>query len=64
MSGPNLEIYSEIKKTSPKINIIGSGGISSIDDIYDLKEISVDECVVGKAIYDKKITLRELSNVN
>ena len=64
MNGPNLEIYNDIKKTSPKINIIGSGGISSIDDIYDLKEISVDECVVGKAIYDKKITLRELSNVN
>ena len=64
MNGPNLEIYNDIKKTSPKINIIGSGGVSSIGDIYELKKISIDECVVGKAIYEKKITLEELSNVN
>ena len=64
MNGPNLEIYNDIKKTSPKINIIGSGGVSSIGDIYELKKINIDECVVGKAIYEKKITLEELSNVN
>ena len=62
--GPNLKIYKKIKELNPDKNLIGSGGISKISDVTDLVKINVNECVVGKAIYDKKITLRELSNVN
>ena len=62
--GPNLQIYKNIKELSPNKNLIGSGGISKISDIDDLAKISVNECVVGKAIYENKISLTELANVN
>ena len=62
--GPNLQIYKNIKELSPNKNLIGSGGISKISDIDDLAKISVNECVVGKAIYENKISLKELANVN
>ena len=62
--GPNLQIYKKIKELSPNKNLIGSGGISKISDIDDLAKISVNECVVGKAIYENKISLTELANVN
>ena len=62
--GPNLQIYKNIKELSPNKNLIGSGGISKISDIDDLAKINVNECVVGKAIYENKISMKELANVN
>ena len=59
--GPSIDIYKEIKSFFPAINLIGSGGISSIADIKALGEIGIEEVIVGKAIYDKKITLEELA---
>ena len=64
LSGPNLKIYKEMKKLFPDLNIIGSGGISSLEDIYSLSKININECVVGKAIYENKISLEELFNVD
>ncbi|MDA1364151.1 MAG: HisA/HisF-related TIM barrel protein, partial [Candidatus Marinimicrobia bacterium] len=61
--GPNINIYKKILKDK-KINLIASGGIGSIDDIYKLIKISANECVVGKAIYENKIPLEDLKNVN
>jgi len=60
LQGPSIEVYKEIKSFFPTINLIGSGGISSIGDIKALDEIGIEEVIVGKAIYDKKITLEEL----
>ena len=62
--GPNLQIYKKIKELSPNKNLIGSGGISKISDVADLAKIDVNECVVGKAIYENKISMKELANVN
>ncbi len=62
--GPNLKIYKKIKELYPDKNLIGSGGISKISDFNDLAEINVNECVVGKAIYENKISMKELANVN
>ena len=64
LSGPNLDIYNDIKNISSSVNIIGSGGITSMDDINDLKKIGIRECVIGKAIYEKKSSMKELSSVN
>ena len=64
LSGPNLKIYKEMKELFPDLNIIGSGGISSLEDIDSLSKININECVVGKAIYENKISLEELFNVN
>ena len=62
--GPNLKIYKKIKEFNPNKNLIGSGGISKISDFNDLAEININECVVGKAIYENKISMKELANVN
>ena len=62
--GPNLKIYKKIKELNPDKNLIGSGGISKISDLNDLAEININECVVGKAIYENKISMKELANVN
>ncbi len=61
LQGPSIDVYKEIKSFFPAINLIGSGGISSIADIKALDEIGIEEVIVGKAIYDKKITLEELA---
>ena len=64
LKGPNVSVYKEIRNQAPNSNLIGSGGISSIEDINQLSKINVKECVVGKAIYEKKINLKDLKNVN
>ena len=62
--GPNLKIYKKIKELNPDKNLIGSGGISKISDVANLAKIDVNECVVGKAIYENKLSMKELANVN
>ncbi len=60
LSGPAFDLYSEIMKTIPEIEIIASGGVSSMEDILKLNEIEVPGVVVGKAFYENKITLMEI----
>jgi phosphoribosylformimino-5-aminoimidazole carboxamide ribotide isomerase len=60
LSGPAFELYSEIIKTLPEVEIIASGGISSMEDILKLNEMGVPGVVVGKAIYENRITLKEI----
>ena len=63
MEGPNLLAYERILRSFPSINLIASGGISSINDIDNVKKLGCKEVVVGKAIYEKAISLKELANV-
>jgi phosphoribosylformimino-5-aminoimidazole carboxamide ribotide isomerase len=45
----------------PSIRIIASGGVSSLADLDNLKSVDVDGVIIGKAIYEGKITLQDLS---
>ncbi|MFT5780594.1 MAG: phosphoribosylformimino-5-aminoimidazole carboxamide ribotide isomerase, partial [Crocinitomicaceae bacterium] len=59
LMGPSIELYNDlISKT--KMNLIASGGVSCIQDLLDLKEIGCEGAIVGKAIYEGKVTLKEL----
>ncbi len=60
LSGPAFELYSEIMKTLPEIEIIASGGIASMDDILKLDEMGVPGVITGKAIYENRVTLKEI----
>jgi len=60
LTGPAFELYSEIMKTLPEIEIIASGGIANMDDILKLDEMGVPGVIVGKAIYEGKIQLTEI----
>ena len=63
LKGPNLNIYKNLL-SNKNINLIASGGIGSLEDINNLRSILCNECVVGKAIYEDKISLQDLKNVN
>ena len=61
LSGPNIKIYEMILNKSNS-NLIASGGISAVSDINNLKKIGIQECVVGKAIYENIIPIEDIRN--
>ncbi|MBL19297.1 MAG: 1-(5-phosphoribosyl)-5-[(5-phosphoribosylamino)methylideneamino]imidazole-4-carboxamide isomerase [Flavobacteriaceae bacterium] len=62
LAGPSLELYYELLEEIKKISLIASGGVSSMDDLYQLEELGCTAAIVGKAIYEGKISLKELEN--
>lgn len=64
MEGPSIELYKSIMANHPKMHLIASGGVSSLDDIYRLDEAGIPAVVFGKAIYEGKIRLKDLANLS
>jgi len=62
LQGPSVILYKEILE-SVKINLIASGGISSMKDIEALRECGCDGAIIGKAVYEGKLTLAKLGNL-
>jgi len=62
LQGASNDLYQEILRAT-KINLIASGGVSNIDDLVTLKEIGCEGTILGKAIYEGNITLKELSSI-
>lgn len=60
LEGPSVELYEEILAVTPKIKLIASGGVSGIEDLYELKKIGVSGVIIGKAIYEGRINLEDL----
>jgi phosphoribosylformimino-5-aminoimidazole carboxamide ribotide isomerase len=60
--GPATDLYGEILGRS-KINLIASGGISSLEDLEILQSTGCEGAIIGKAIYEGKIKLKELSDL-
>ncbi len=60
--GPSIELYKEILQEFPDLYLIASGGVSSMNDIEQLQEANVPAVITGKAIYEGKIKLNELSS--
>ena len=58
MQGTNLSLYRELSML-PEMNIIASGGVSSLHDIRRLKELGLYGAIIGKAYYTGAINLRE-----
>jgi phosphoribosylformimino-5-aminoimidazole carboxamide ribotide isomerase len=58
LSGPNFEIYKQLSEISD-IQIIASGGITRIEDVITLKQMDVYGAIIGKALYEGYITLKE-----
>lgn len=61
LQGPNFEQLSQIQKSG--LDVIASGGVSSIEDALKIKEMGIYGTIVGKALYEKKIDLKELLEV-
>ena len=62
LTGPSFELYNEIMEKSPSLELIASGGIASMDDIYKLNEMGIPGVITGKAIYENKISLKEIKD--
>lgn len=61
LTGPNFRLYEEIMDTFPSVRLIASGGVSSVDDLQKLKTMEVDGVIIGKAIYEGKISMEQLT---
>ena len=62
LEGPSTDLYQEILKILD-IELIASGGISRIEEVKLMKEIGCAGTIIGKAIYEGKISLEELSKI-
>ena len=60
LSGPNIDLYKFLKAEFPSIQLIASGGVSSKQDLEKLHNASIDAVVVGKAYYERHISLEEM----
>ena len=61
LQGPTFDLYARLQTAYPEQDIIVSGGISKMDDIRRLNEMNLRHVIVGKAIYEGRITHNELS---
>lgn len=64
LMGPSFSLYTEIIERFPGIQLIASGGVSSMDDLIELRQIGCSGAIVGKAIYENKIALQALASFN
>jgi phosphoribosylformimino-5-aminoimidazole carboxamide ribotide isomerase len=64
LGGANIKFFQNLKSAFSNISIIASGGISTLDDIKKLKEEKLTGAIVGKAIYEGKISIDELAKMS
>ena len=62
LEGPSVDLYKSILEKFPELHFIASGGVSSIKDLDDLRNIGCKAAIVGKAFYEGRISISELKN--
>ena len=62
LEGPSFELYSRILSEIPNIKLIASGGISTFEELPKLAEMGCEGTIIGKAIYEGRITLKQIEN--
>jgi phosphoribosylformimino-5-aminoimidazole carboxamide ribotide isomerase len=62
LEGPSMALYRSLLQRFPHLQLIASGGVSSIEDLQVLRELGCSAAIVGKAIYENKITVIALAN--
>ncbi len=60
LKGPSIELYKSLLDKFHSINLIASGGVTNISDIEELEKIGCKSVIIGKAIYEGRISLTEL----
>jgi phosphoribosylformimino-5-aminoimidazole carboxamide ribotide isomerase len=63
LEGPSTGLYKSIIQKFPELHFIASGGVSSVDDVYQLQEIGCSGVIIGKAIYEGRIQLPQLKSL-
>lgn len=62
LQGPSFDLYGEILQETENIKLIASGGISSFDELPKLATLGCEGTIIGKAIYENRISLKQLEN--
>ena len=60
LEGPSLDLYQKIISQNPEIKLIASGGITSTNDLVQLKSLGCEGSIIGKALYENRITFNDL----
>ena len=60
LQGPSVDLYKNMQEQFPKLKVIASGGVSSMDDLEELAELNIFGVIVGKAIYENRISLKDI----
>jgi phosphoribosylformimino-5-aminoimidazole carboxamide ribotide isomerase len=60
LEGTSIDLYRELVDKYNEMKLIASGGVTSIDELYRLEEMGVHGAIIGKAIYEKRISLNDL----
>ena len=62
LQGPSFDLYEKILSETANIKLIASGGISTFDELPKLAEMGCEGTIIGKAIYEHKISMKQLEN--
>jgi phosphoribosylformimino-5-aminoimidazole carboxamide ribotide isomerase len=62
LAGPAIDLYKEMVTNFPDLEIIASGGVATMQDIYDLDRFPLHGVIVGKAIYENRISMKEIED--
>ena len=62
LQGTSNKLYNEILEKT-EVNLIASGGVATLKDLFELQQMGCEGAIVGKAIYEGKITLKELQKI-
>lgn len=62
LEGPSFDLYREILNSCKNVKLIASGGISTFDELPKLAELDCEGTIIGKAIYEGRISLKQLEN--
>jgi phosphoribosylformimino-5-aminoimidazole carboxamide ribotide isomerase len=64
LEGPSIKLYQSLISSFPNLNLVASGGVSSLQDLETLDAIGCAGAIVGKAIYENRISLESLQQFN
>ncbi len=60
LEGPSFDLYKNIISQNPEVKLIASGGVTSTKDLVQLESIICDGAIIGKALYENRISLNDL----
>jgi phosphoribosylformimino-5-aminoimidazole carboxamide ribotide isomerase len=63
LEGPSIQLYEKIIHQFQSLQLIASGGVSNLNDLKELKKIGCSGAIVGKAIYENRISMQELITI-
>jgi phosphoribosylformimino-5-aminoimidazole carboxamide ribotide isomerase len=60
LTGPNVDLYAQIKARAPQIELQASGGVRGVADLEQLADIGIDAAISGKALLEGRLTAKEM----